>query len=82
MFNGIRNFCFVGFRERCDEYFPLFTTIFNSISGVYLNVMPESLKDRLLEVNGDKSPSNTLADQFHAKTSTTSTASNASNATK
>lgn len=63
----------VEFRERVEDEFPQLTEYYNSVSGLYLNVMPKRLRDQILDIKVDDSSS--------TSTSTQTNVENASNLT-
>lgn len=72
---------FSEFRERVEDEFPQMTEYYNTVSGLYLNVMPKRLRDQILIPNeNDSSASTTQANVENAPKTTNSTAATATTA--
>lgn len=52
----LKHILLTDFRERVENEFPELTEYYNTISGMYLKVMPKRLRDKILDVKDDGNP--------------------------
>lgn len=65
------------FREHVEDQYPQLTEYYNTVSGLYLKVMPKRLRDQLLEIKEDDGQGQTSATPATAPSATNSTSPSA-----